>query len=76
MASALSCSVDWTLSNPPVCSGVLSSIPSSLPFDPSQLDPVAVVSAMASGAFVVFPAYAIAWGAAQVLKMLAGDRHG
>ncbi|UOA07509.1 hypothetical protein [Methylobacter sp. S3L5C] len=76
MSSALSCSVDWTLSNPPTCSGVLSNIPSSLPFDPSQLDPVAVVSAMASGAAVVFPAYAVAWGVAQVIKMLSGGSHG
>lgn len=75
MSSALSCSVDWVLSNPPSCPGVLVNIPSSLPFDPSQLDPVAVMSAIASGAFVVFPAYAIAWGAAQVLKIIGG-RHG
>ena len=68
--SALSCSVDWLLTSPPVCPGILSNIPSTLPFDPAQLDPSAVVSAMASGAFVVFPAYAIAWGAAQVIKTI------
>lgn len=67
----LICSVDWTLTTtPPTCSGTLSNLPNSLPFDPSQLDPVAVVSAMASGALVVFPLYAIAWGVSQVIKTI------
>jgi len=70
--SVLTCSVDWILSSPPVCPGAMVNIPATLPFDPAQLDPSAVVSAMASGAFVVFPAYAIAWGAAQVFKMIGG----
>jgi len=58
------------------CSGVWStvSIDNFLPFNPSTLDPISIVSALASGMIIIFPIYAVAWGASFVLSMISG-RH-
>lgn len=60
--------VDATLAN----SGNGTAASSPTAFDPSTLDPLIVVEAFTSGAFIVFPAFAIAWGAAFVVNYIKG----
>lgn len=57
---------------PPTCSSAWLAVDTGLGFDVSQLDPAVVVQAFTAGAAITFPAFAIAWGAAFVLKGLGG----
>ncbi len=62
ITQTVKCDVAWTSQN------VIA------PFDVATLDPAVVVQAFASGAAIVFPALAIAWGAATVIQFIGGKR--
>lgn len=63
LTQTVKCDVSWTSQNVVV------------PFDISTLDPVVIVQAFTAGALLVFPAFAIAWGAAFVVRSIGGN-HG
>ena len=64
VGQTLNCSGGWSTT----------SINNFLPFNPSTLDPVSILSAMASGMVIVFPVYFVAWAASFVLSMISGRR--
>ena len=45
-------------------------------FDPSSLDPVAIMGAFTAGASVFFSVFAMAWAVSQVINYIGGNKHG